>query len=248
MRIGIFSDVHGNIHALRQVYAFYDQQQIDSYICLGDVVGYGPDPNLCVTLVRERVQHCIMGNHDAAVGGQMDYAYYYDAVRTALDHHSSQLSAENMLWLRSLPYQVIDDNRCYSHGSPINPQAFDYVFNLSQAHGLLRHWDSLSDITFIGHSHLTKSYVLRVSPEGRTAREIPADRLVLEPGRKYVCTVGSVGQPRDNDARACCTIFDTSDLSLTWFRLDYDVSEAAAAIFSQENLSANFGKRLFLGI
>lgn len=248
MRIGIFSDVHGNIHALHQVYAFYDQQNIDSYVCLGDVVGYGSDPNLCVTMVRERVKHCIMGNHDAAVGGQMDYAYYYDAARTALDHHSSQLSPENMQWLRALPYQVIDDNRCYSHGSPINPQAFDYVFNMSQANGLLRHWGSLSQITFIGHSHLTKSYVLQVSPSGRSARELPSERIVVEPDQKYVCTVGSVGQPRDNDARACCTIFDTADNSLTWHRLDYDIVSAASAIFEQNKLSADFGKRLFIGI
>jgi predicted phosphodiesterase len=248
MRIGIFSDVHGNLEALREVYAFYDQQNIDRYICLGDVVGYGPDPNICVNLVRERVMACVMGNHDAAVGGKMDYNYYYDAARTALDHHVAQLTPDNMRWLRELPYTVMDDYRCYSHGSPVNPQAFDYVFNLQQANSLLRHWDSLATITFIGHSHLTKTYALESTRGARGARELTGETLTLEYGTKYIATVGSVGQPRDNDSRACCTIFDTETRTLSWHRVDYAVDRTAESIFAQPNLSADFGKRLFLGI
>ena len=100
MRIAIFSDVHANIEALAAVFDAYKSERIDKYVCIGDVVGYGASPNECCDLIRTRTAYTILGNHDAAVAGRMDYSYYYDAARAALDMHSRQISPENMAWLR----------------------------------------------------------------------------------------------------------------------------------------------------
>src|SRR5881396_3883419 len=106
MRIGIFSDTHANLEALSAVVKAYEKERIDRFVCLGDTVGYGGSPNECCDVVRELVVATILGNHDAAVAGRMDYSYYYEAARHALDTHAQMLSTENMQWLRSLPYQL----------------------------------------------------------------------------------------------------------------------------------------------
>src|SRR4026208_479174 len=106
MRIGIFSDTHANIEALEAVQQALTDEGVDKRVCLGDTVGYGASPNECCDRIREIVAFPILGNHDAAVAGRMDYSYYYDAARNALDKHASELSAANMKWLKELPYEV----------------------------------------------------------------------------------------------------------------------------------------------
>src|SRR5437867_663998 len=101
MRIGIFSDTHSNLEALTVVLEKLREERVDKLVCLGDTVGYGADPNECCDLVREAVAFTILGNHDAAVAGRMDYSYYYDAARNALDLHASILRPPNMAWLKS---------------------------------------------------------------------------------------------------------------------------------------------------
>src|SRR6476469_10284407 len=106
MRIGIFSYIHANLESLAVVLEAYRKESIDVYYCLGDTVGYGGSPNECADLVREVSKKTILGNHDAAVSGRMDYSYYYEAARQALDTHAQLLSDENMQWLKGLPYQI----------------------------------------------------------------------------------------------------------------------------------------------
>ncbi len=248
MRIAVFSDVHSNIDALTVVLERYKELSIDRYVCLGDVVGYGGAPEECCNVVRPLVDVCIMGNHDAAVSGEMDYAFYYEAARNALSHHANSVSKGNLEWLRNLPYTVDEGGWCFSHGSPVNAREFDYVFNPGQAAGLLLHWSDLSPVTFIGHSHLTKAFALARPGSLSRVEEVTASQITFDPDKKYIVTVGSVGQPRDNDARACCTVFDTEAMTLTYERLDYDIAKAAQRIFDCEQLVPDFGKRLFLGI
>src|ERR1700722_6260226 len=106
MRIGVFSDTHANIEALQAVLAAIDGDSVDEQVCLGDTVGYGASPNECCSIIRGRTAHTILGNHDAAVAGRMDYSYYYHAARHALDLHARLLTPENMQWLKNLPYEV----------------------------------------------------------------------------------------------------------------------------------------------
>src|SRR5499427_3878138 len=106
MRVGIFSDTHSNLEALSAVLGALKNEGVDKYVCLGDTVGYGASPNECCDLVRGIAAFTILGNHDAAVAGRMDYSYYYDAARQALDLHASMITPENLSWLKSLPYEV----------------------------------------------------------------------------------------------------------------------------------------------
>ncbi len=106
MRYAFISDVHGNLEALSSVLAHLSAQQIDRTIFLGDAVGYGPDPNEVCDLIRAQAAISILGNHDAAVAGRMDYSAYYDAARMALDWCAARLTAENMAWLQAMPYKV----------------------------------------------------------------------------------------------------------------------------------------------
>ncbi len=244
MRIAILSDVHANIEALSQVEAALGRLGIDEVVCLGDVVGYGASPNPCCERIRAIASLTLLGNHDAAVAGRMDYGYYYEAARQALDWTASRLDPEHLAWLQSLPYAQRSDEVGYSHGSPVVPDAFEYVFALQQAQELVPHHDRLAQVTFIGHSHLCKAFAFDAA--GRV-EDVFARRIRLEDGRKYVVSVGSVGQPRDYDPRACFATYDTAARQVEYHRVPYDVESAARKIF-ETDLAANFGKRLFHGL
>jgi diadenosine tetraphosphatase ApaH/serine/threonine PP2A family protein phosphatase len=243
VRIGIFSDVHANIEAMNAVIDAYKSERIDKYVCIGDVVGYGASPNECCDLIRRTAAYTILGNHDAAVAGRMDYSYYYDAARQALDLHARQLSPENMSWLRNLPYEVREGDITFCHGSPINLEEFEYIFSVEQATRCLDIWEELGLVTFIGHSHLCKSFALT----REEVYEVVATKFVIRPEHRYIISVGSVGQPRDYDNRASYTIYDTEERTFEFKRVAYDIDAAAQKIFAAD-LERNFGNRLFLGV
>jgi diadenosine tetraphosphatase ApaH/serine/threonine PP2A family protein phosphatase len=243
MRIGIFSDVHANIEALTAVMDAFESERIDKYVCIGDVVGYGASPNECCDIVRKACAFTILGNHDAAVAGRMDYSYYYDAARNALDLHARQLSPENMQWLRVLPYDRHDGEVYFCHGSPVNLEEFEYIFSVEQASRCLDMWEELSSVTFIGHSHLCKSFALTRDD----VYEVVATKFAIRPDHRYIISVGSVGQPRDYDNRASYTVYDTDEKVFEFKRVAYDIDAAAQKIFSSD-LERNFGNRLFLGV
>ena len=243
MRIGIFSDTHANIEALEAVIKAIDAEKVDEYVCLGDTVGYGASPNECCALVRSKAAHTILGNHDAAVAGRMDYSYYYHAARHALDLHARQLKPEHMSWLKQLPYEVRQGDVHFCHGSPLNIEDFDYIFARDQAAQCMEIWDQLAPLTLIGHSHLCKSFALTKDE----VFEVVAPRFVIRPGHKYIVSVGSVGQPRDYDNRASYTVYDTDEKTFEFKRVAYDIESAANKIYAAE-LERNFGNRLFLGV
>ena len=243
MRIGLFSDTHANLEALEAVLDCFAMARVDKLVCLGDTVGYGADPNPCCDLVRKHAAFCILGNHDAAVAGRMDYSYYYDAARQALDLHASTLTHDNMSWLKGLPYERREGHISYCHGSPINLEEFEYIFSTEQAARCLPYWDQLADVTFIGHSHLCKAFAL--SPDD--VHEVVAQRFEIREGFRYIISVGSVGQPRDYDNRASYTIYDDEKRIFEFRRVPYDIEAAANKIFAA-NLERNFGNRLFIGV
>jgi len=245
MRLGIFSDVHANIEAMTAVMEAYRREKIDAFYCLGDVVGYGASPNECADLVRGVSKLTILGNHDAAVAGRMDYSYYYEAARQALDQHSRQLTKENLEWLKALPYKhdLPEHDLTLCHGSPVRLEEFEYIFAPEQARECLTMWDDLSQLTLIGHSHLCKVFALRPGE----VEELPRPKFTLRKGWKYVVSVGSVGQPRDYDTRASFTLFDTETREFDFKRVEYDIETAATKIF-EGNLERNFGHRLFIGV
>src|SRR5207253_1818459 len=149
MRTAILTDIHANLEALTACIAAADEQKVDRFVCLGDTVGYGADPNAACDIVRKRCAFAVLGNHDAAVAGRMDYSYYYAAAREVLDWTALHLSPENMEWLRSLPYTQSEGNVMFGHASPRDPSAFEYVFALEQAEDLVVRADHLHHLTFI---------------------------------------------------------------------------------------------------
>ena len=244
MRLGIVSDIHANIEALQACFKAMDGERVDRTVCLGDVVGYGASPNETCALIRSRVAHTILGNHDAAVAGRMDYSYYYHAARHALDLHARELQPTHMEWLKALPYEVREGDVHFCHGSPLNIEEFDYIFAKDQAAQCLAIWPQMAQLTLIGHSHLCKAFAL--SEDGAT-HDVVAEKFTLRPGWKYIISVGSVGQPRDYDPRASYVIFDTETKTFEFKRAEYDVKASADKIFASD-LEPNFGHRLFIGV
>jgi diadenosine tetraphosphatase ApaH/serine/threonine PP2A family protein phosphatase len=244
VRIGIVSDIHANYEALSACLARLRAAQVDELVCLGDTVGYGGSPNECVDVVRQLAKLSILGNHDAAVAGRMDYSYYYEAARDALDAHSALLTPENLAWLQELPYthrlEEIGVQLC--HGSPVNLEQFEYVFLPEQARECLPMFPELLQLTLVGHSHLCR--VFELTPDD--VEELPAEDFVLRPDRKYIISVGSVGQPRDADNRASVTLFDSETRRFEFHRVAYDV-EAAAQGVVKHDLERHFANRLFIG-
>ena len=243
MRIGIFSDTHSNIEALSAVLRKFEEEGVDKLVCLGDTVGYGANPNEACDLVRSRASVTILGNHDAAVAGRMDYSYYYDAARNALDLHASMLTQVNMTWLKSLPYEVREGHVAFCHGSPVNIEEFDYVFAPEQAARCIPDFDRLADVTFIGHSHLCKAFALTRDD----VYEVVALNFPLRPQMRYIVSVGSVGQPRDYDPRASYVTYDSETRVFEFKRVAYDIESAARKNFATK-LERNFGNRLFIGV
>ena len=245
MRLGIFSDTHANYEALSAVLEAYKSEHIDVFYCLGDTVGYGGSPNECADIVRKLAKTTILGNHDAAVAGRMDYSYYYEAARHALDTHAAMLTAENMSWLKGLPYRekLEDFGVDLCHGSPVRFEEFEYIFAPEQARECLPIYEELGNLTVIGHSHLCKVFAL-----SRTGvEELPDADFVLEPDRKYIVSVGSVGQPRDYDNRASYTVYDTTAKRFEFKRIEYDIETAAEKVL-RIKLERNFAHRLFIGV
>jgi diadenosine tetraphosphatase ApaH/serine/threonine PP2A family protein phosphatase len=245
MRIGILSDIHANYEALSAAVEAYKSERIDRYYCLGDTVGYGGSPNECADVIRSLVEATILGNHDAAVAGRMDYSYYYEAARHALDTHAQMLSADNMAWLKDLPYQIRLDEIgvLLCHGSPIRLEEFEYIFAPEQARECLPIYEQLGHLTLIGHSHLCKVFALSED----SVEELPPIDFELAPDRKYIVSVGSVGQPRDYDNRASYTVYDSNKKRFEFKRVEYDIETAADKVL-RAKLERNFAHRLFIGV
>ena len=243
MRYGIISDIHGNLEALDAVLGALREASVDRIACLGDTVGYGAQPDECCDIVRDVADVAVLGNHDAATVGLLDPRHAHAAARRAMTYSSEQLKPENAEWLRGLEYTVIEGDICFCHGSPVNAKSFDYVFSLDKAAVLTGHYPDLSKVTFVGHSHLTAAYLVTE----RMSLHVSAPRFQLRAGVKYVFNVGSVGQPRDRDQRACCVIYDTDDETVTYLRVAYDIAGAAEKIL-QADLPPAFSQRLFHGV
>ncbi|RMG93998.1 MAG: metallophosphoesterase [Deltaproteobacteria bacterium] len=245
MRYGIFSDTHANIDALEVVLRAFEAHGVDTLVCLGDTVGYGAVPDACCDLVRKHASITVLGNHDAAVAGRMDYSYYYDAAREALDLHRSMISDANRAWLEELPYSAQGEGDVlFCHGSPVRFEDFEYIVSVDQAEACISVWERLGKVTFIGHSHLCRAFA--VSQE--RAHEVVTESFPIRPGFRYVISVGSVGQPRDQDPRASYTIYDTDTETFEFHRIEYDVERAARRIFAMPGLSDAFGARLLAGV
>ena len=218
MRLAIISDIHANLEALTAVLSDIDQQNVDQIYCLGDVVGYGADPVLCLELIRERCTGVLMGNHEHAVLGLLEPANLNEIARSSLSWTADQLGDEQKSFLASLEADKVLDQLHLVHASPWEPTRWHYV--LTEEAALQALDNSRTNLCLIGHTHLP--VIFSQTDDGSIRRRIGHDFLP-DPDQKYIVNVGSVGQPRDNDPRSCYLIFDNEEYEINYRRIEYDI-------------------------
>jgi diadenosine tetraphosphatase ApaH/serine/threonine PP2A family protein phosphatase len=226
MQVAILSDIHGNRHALEAVLEDVGRTSAARLWCLGDVVGYGADPNDCCALVRAHAQLSLAGNHDLAVTGGLSLEEFSRGAAVAARWTQDVLDEDHAAWLRSLrPLHELSEVGLY-HASPRDP-VWEYVLSALLAELCLD--AARKPLCVVGHSHVALSFVRR---DGRptTGEARRAGDVVQLRGAEWLVNPGSVGQPRDGDARAAWLLLDTDEATATWRRVEYDVAGAAAAI------------------
>ncbi len=221
MRVLVISDLHANYTALETV--LKDAGQVDETWCLGDLVGYGPDPNAVVEQVREMTHlTCIMGNHDMAIIGKMAFESFNGDARRSLTWTEKVLTADNMDFLRSLPQSTkVRGEVTMAHGSPRDP-LWEYVLNTLTARLNFDHFDT--PFCFIGHSHIQSMFQLNEDNDTVTLESVKVNRPILLTPRMML-NPGSVGQPRDRDPRAAYAIYETESREWESRRVEYNVEE-----------------------
>jgi len=223
MRYLIVSDIHANMTALEAVLEA-SKGRWEKCVCLGDVVGYGPDPNEVVDKIRELGAVTIRGNHDKAGSGVANADDFNPAARNVALWTREQLRPENREWLEKLPVGPVSvDGFAIVHGAYRDED--EYVFAPAQALDSLL--DAQSPITFFGHTHLQGGFSMRDNKVGvlhfKAAAGSPFAELALESGTTYLLNPGSVGQPRDGDARGAFAIADIPQKTVEFWRVAYDI-------------------------
>ncbi len=246
MKVAAISDIHANLPALEAVLAAIDAAGAEEIWCLGDVVGYGAEPDQCADLVRERCALSLVGNHDLAVLGELDISSFSEAAAAAVAWTRKNVSAPTLDLLRGLEPVGGREGIALFHASPRDP-VWEYVLSAEQADACL---DVQPErVALIGHSHVSLFFVrpakLRPGDEVRGAQA--GDDTLLDLGEDcWLVNPGSVGQPRDGDPRAAWLELDTEARTARFHRVRYDVERAAAAI-SAAGLPQRLADRLQVG-
>jgi predicted phosphodiesterase len=249
MRLAIISDIHANLPALEAVLGAVAQSGVDEMWCLGDVVGYGAEPDQCASLVAERCALCLVGNHDLAVLDELDISTFSPAAAAAVRWTREVADPQTLEFLSGLdPADTTHDVALY-HASPRDP-VWEYVLWPDQAAECIRVQESR--VSLIGHSHVALFFTLDEREEDRDPRAAArgaqagaGTSLELGEGR-WLINPGSVGQPRDGDPRAAWLELDLDAWTATYHRVPYEIDRAADAIFATD-LPEHLARRLYVG-
>jgi predicted phosphodiesterase len=254
MRLAILSDIHANLPALEAVLADIEGAGLGELWCLGDVVGYGAQPDECTRLVKERCELCLVGNHDLAVLDELDVSAFSPAAAAAVRWTQETADPSTLEFLRELePADETHDVALY-HASPRDP-VWEYVLWPDQAAECIA--IQAARVSLIGHSHVALFFVmgedrrpprsqsLELDDAARGAQAGAGTRLDLSEGR-WLVNPGSVGQPRDGDPRAAWLELDTDAWEATYHRVEYEIDRAAAAI-EETDLPEHLARRLYVG-
>lgn len=213
-KIAIISDVHANLPALKAVVQRLEKEQPEEWLCLGDLVGYGPHPKECIKLIREKDIRCIKGNHDAGVTGELSLKVFRNPNRKLIELSQSLLEEKDIQWLRELPLTLTGSTHGHSwmaaHASPVHPTEWNYLESAFTIRPILQ--DLEQDLCFVGHTHRP---ALVTDTIGLNQ---------LSNGHKALINPGSVGQSRDGDPRASCGLLDLNAFTWQNFRVEYDIN------------------------
>lgn len=241
VRVAVLSDVHSNLEALDAVLAVADEQGCERLLVLGDVVGYGADPDAVIARLAERNAIAIAGNHDLAAIGRFDATWFNEVAAAAIAWTAGTMNAESRAFLESLEPRRDEPDALLVHGSVRDPAA-EYLLTLPDAQAS---FDLAAfDVAFFGHTHLPT--VFRCDADGRTSGWVMAEgaETRLEPGARFMLNPGSVGQPRDRDRRAAFLVWE--DGRVVGHRVEYPIEKAAAKI-NAAGLPRWLADRLSLG-
>jgi predicted phosphodiesterase len=248
MRLAIISDIHANLPALEAVLDDLSGSDPEQIWCLGDVVGYGAQPDECAELVAERCDVCLVGNHDLAVLDELDTSTFSPAAAAAVIWTQEHMSPATAEFLGGLGPQSTDHEVALYHASPRDP-VWEYVLWPDQAAECIRVQDKR--VSLIGHSHVALYFAAddEDPEEGHLqaagAQAGAGTELDVSSGR-WLINPGSVGQPRDGDSRAAWLELDTEDWSACFHRVGYDIDRAAEAIVAGD-LPEHLARRLYVG-
>lgn len=251
MRQALISDIHSNLEALTTVLADIARQKVDRIVCLGDIVGYGPNPCECLDLVIEKADLTILGNHDQAALFDPEgfnpvalKAIYW--TRDVLDRAPGRASVVNRRWdfLSELPKKRQEGNVLFVHGSPRDPTN-EYVFpdNIYDQNRMRVLFDQVKHLSFQGHTHMPGIFTI----DGEFIAPDQCDYRYEYGDEKLMVNVGSVGQPRDEDPRACYVVFDDKKHEIEYRRLEYDIEATIRKIYAIPELDDMLGDRLRTG-
>ncbi|MEA3297231.1 MAG: metallophosphoesterase family protein [candidate division Zixibacteria bacterium] len=219
MKYALVSDIHGNLEALTAVLHDIEKQHVDSIHCLGDVIGYGPDPVACLRLVDQHCDTKLMGNHEFTALGLQSAEVFNNAARKAVEWTRTQLTDTELSMMADFLMDRSMDDMFLVHASPFEPQQWHYILTVEEAELAFQHLKS--GICFFGHSHLPM--IIR-----ETADESPhfqvGHTILADTETRYLINAGSVGQPRDNDPRACYLVFDDDEREISFNRVEYDIN------------------------
>lgn len=244
MKIAIISDLHSNIEALQACIDKAQAQNVEQYVCLGDIIGYGPDPAETLDTVMSLPNIAVIrGNHEEAL-----FTSYYKGLRQhiqqTIDWTKLQLSTRQLDFLKSLPYQLKVAGMSMVHATADRPERWSYLYNIELAEKCMQAADSR--ITFIGHTHQPEIYF--ETPTGQVKCMTPPAEVAIPLYRhgRYVINVGSVGQPRDDNNAASFVIYDTYEREVIFYRVAYDYVSTGKKII-ERGLPALFAERLAKG-
>ncbi|MER3445576.1 MAG: metallophosphoesterase [Candidatus Dadabacteria bacterium] len=240
MNYAIISDIHSNLEALKSVFEEIDKLGTDRTICLGDIVGYGANPNECVEIIRERKIESIIGNHDAVACGKKEPFDFNSIAKEAALWTRAVLTAENREFLYNLPEMGEIDGFLIVHGAISDPDL--YILSVYDTFGEFNLMNK-RNICFFGHTHVRTYYVL-IGGDVQCRFEY---EFKIKPEAKYLINPGSVGQPRDRDPRSSFLIYDSKEATVRFIRLEYDIESAKQKII-RAGLDRRLADRLSLGI
>lgn len=241
MRIAILADIHSNLVAFEAVLSHAESRGgFDKIWCLGDMVGYGPEPNACIKRLREFEHVCIAGNHDWAAIGKMDTSEFNPVAAIAAHWTAQELTEEGKDYLLGLPLILQENGFTLAHGSPREP-IWEYLLSTQAAQENFAYFETA--YCLVGHSHIP--LIFELSGDEAVYREFGESGLKLSKNR-MVINPGSVGQPRDGDSRASYAIYDAETHILDHYRVEYDI-EATQKKMEQYGLPAPLIRRLNFG-
>ncbi len=241
MRYAILSDIHSNLEALNVALSLV--MPGDGVLCLGDTIGYGPNPNECIELVRARATATVLGNHDLAAIEDFGLSFFNPAARQALIWTQGMLTPANRDWLDTLGYEFRHGEFLLVHGAP-GPNYFEYIMDEGVAARAFAATDAR--LIFIGHTHIAEYYALDDSGVVRRKGLQQGGEFELAENTRYIVNVGSVGQPRDLNPNASFAFYEPDARKITIQRFEYPIAQVQEKIVSA-HLPAALARRLVLG-